>query len=95
MPYIICDKKKEKKKRLICKYGQTESKVSQFHNFARLVLCGLALLPNNTTQWILTSKRNECCFVSGSYCLVTVYPGLPILTAEVVKTVKKMAAKKM
>jgi hypothetical protein len=33
--------------------------------------------------------------MSGSYCLVTVYPGLPILTAEVVKTVKKMAAKKM
>jgi len=34
------------------------------------------------TQGILTSKRNECCFVSGSYCLVTLYPGLPILTAK-------------
>jgi hypothetical protein len=34
------------------------------------------------TRQVLTSKRNECCFVSGSYCLVTVYPGLPILTAK-------------
>lgn len=34
------------------------------------------------TQVILSSKKNDCCCVTGSYCLVPLYLGLPTLTAK-------------
>lgn len=36
---------------------------------------------NMNKKYIYTWNRRDLCFVSGSNCFVTRYPGLPILTA--------------